>query len=579
MQQEHVEYRFILTAPANRNRVWITRLGSCNNNCIFCNQEEYLANRDVFSCNSPLCLIEKVECTSLGQDTEIVLTGSEMTMLPWLCELVTALSKLYTGKITLETNGRMLAYERYAEHLAQCGVSLFSISLHSMDQAIHDQITRTSSSFAQTMQGLNNVGRLGAAWEIRCSLTRANLISRELQSIAGLVSNKEGLGISFSLSAKRSTGPCLKDCGEAVRPAIAMALDKGGIYAGVKGLPFCMLRGLESCVQDFDPLDLHKYHGMETPSDKCVKCAMLADCGTGRYGLLLKQDSADITPLTGLKYVFIPLSGPCDNHCIFCCKGDSGGKAVEPVQPVMKAIRRFDASRKLKPLIGGTEPLIHPGLFPLLHELKATGFSGIEIQTTGRRLSSMYIINKLAALEIKGFHIPIYGSTSEIHDKITYSKGSFKDTVQGIGNALNNGFQVHLHTLLLVQNKAQWQEVGKFAKQEFGLNVTYLMPFPDTEDASKYKTCVPRFSDVPRNLLENMDIGIPCIQNPDKKNGILKPSMRETMILLVPPKRRSTWVKLSTCSKCSVNSSCTGIWPGYLEVYGDSEFKPILSNP
>ena len=60
-------------------------------------------------------------------------------------------------KITVQTNGRRLAYAGYAEELLRSGVTDFCLSVHGSRAAIHDALTRTPGSFLQTMAGLRNL--------------------------------------------------------------------------------------------------------------------------------------------------------------------------------------------------------------------------------------------------------------------------------------------------------------------------------------------------------------------------------------------------------------------------------------
>jgi cyclic pyranopterin phosphate synthase len=57
------------------------------------------------------------------------------------------------------TNGRALSYEKYARALMAAGMRRFYVSIHGHDARLHEGLTRTPGSFAQTVAGIETVAR------------------------------------------------------------------------------------------------------------------------------------------------------------------------------------------------------------------------------------------------------------------------------------------------------------------------------------------------------------------------------------------------------------------------------------
>ncbi len=70
------------------------------------------------------------------------------------------------------TNGRLLAYFSHCMGLIKSGINKFIIS-HGPATSIHDSLTRTPGSFAQTVQGLRNLSNLKKVYSIELNTSTA----------------------------------------------------------------------------------------------------------------------------------------------------------------------------------------------------------------------------------------------------------------------------------------------------------------------------------------------------------------------------------------------------------------------
>ena len=101
-------------------------------------------------------LLKKI-LPALDNKMPIVLTSGEPTLAKELPKLVKILKENNFKDIALQTNGRRLTHIDYCIELIKAGVTSFSISIHGSRDKIHDVLTRTPGSFAQSFSGIENL--------------------------------------------------------------------------------------------------------------------------------------------------------------------------------------------------------------------------------------------------------------------------------------------------------------------------------------------------------------------------------------------------------------------------------------
>jgi MoaA/NifB/PqqE/SkfB family radical SAM enzyme len=141
-----------------RERVHISIGAVCNNNCVFCMEED----RDGRYVNNSAMTAERVRWIleeSRGAE-EVCFTSGEPTTRPELPDLVTVAQKLGYRRISVMTNGRRLSHLPYAALLAKAGMNRFYISIHGHTKKLHEGLTRTPDSFEQTVAGLGSIAKL-----------------------------------------------------------------------------------------------------------------------------------------------------------------------------------------------------------------------------------------------------------------------------------------------------------------------------------------------------------------------------------------------------------------------------------
>ncbi len=176
---------------SRRERIHISIGAVCNNNCVFCMEED----RESRYTNNSAMTPERVRWvleTHRGSE-EACFTSGEPTTRPELPEFVAWAKELGYKQISIMTNGRRAGYLRYAASLVKAGLNRFYVSIHGHTEKLHEGLTRTPGSFDQTVQGLQSVAtlkRFGVDLHTSTVVTRRNL-----PHLAEIYTFLRGLGV------------------------------------------------------------------------------------------------------------------------------------------------------------------------------------------------------------------------------------------------------------------------------------------------------------------------------------------------------------------------------------------------
>lgn len=152
-----VELSVVERIQAKPERVHILTGQVCNNNCVFC-MEEDRDGRKVVNSRTDDALVEWILAQNPGVE-EVCFTSGEPTTNKRLPAWVKMAKDAGVGRISVMTNGRALSYEKYTRHLLSAGMGRFYVSIHGHTEKLHEGLTRTPGSFDQTVAGLRTVAR------------------------------------------------------------------------------------------------------------------------------------------------------------------------------------------------------------------------------------------------------------------------------------------------------------------------------------------------------------------------------------------------------------------------------------
>jgi len=232
-------------------RVDIKTGWKCNNRCLFCVQGN---KRDLYG-NKPTEEVKRLLEEARRDSDSIVFTGGEVTIRPDLFELVRYARDLGYRVIQIQTNGRVLAYMKACRELVEAGATEFSPALHGHIAELHDSLTRSPGSFAQTVRAIRNLKELGQLVLTNTVITRSNF--RHLPEIARLL---VGLGVDqYQFAFVHPIGTAGDHFTSVVprftllEPYVHRGLDVG-IAAGrrvmTEAIPYCFMKGYEVYVAE-----------------------------------------------------------------------------------------------------------------------------------------------------------------------------------------------------------------------------------------------------------------------------------------------------------------------------------------
>ena len=163
-----------------RERVHILTGAVCNNNCIFC-MEEDRDGRKVLNSQTDDAMVARIlkENTEAGSICEeICFTSGEPTTNRRLIAWVKMAKAAGVERISVMTNGRALSYDKFTRGLVAAGMNRFYVSIHGHTQKLHESLVRTPGAFDQTVAGIREVAKLrryGVELHTSTVLTKRNL--------------------------------------------------------------------------------------------------------------------------------------------------------------------------------------------------------------------------------------------------------------------------------------------------------------------------------------------------------------------------------------------------------------------
>jgi MoaA/NifB/PqqE/SkfB family radical SAM enzyme len=188
----------------------------------------------------------------------VTFTGGEVSMEKKLIDYI-RYAKEHGGfeHIRLQTNGRLMANRAYTQHLIDCGIDEFFVSIHGHDAALQDHISQRKGSFDEAMRGMAHIRELGAVLMTNTVLTTLNV--DHLRDIVELVQPLQPQRMEFwnylpmeDYADERDLLVPMGRLGPALRSALQRAQD-AGLPCVVKYVPHCVLPGFSQVIDNSQP--------------------------------------------------------------------------------------------------------------------------------------------------------------------------------------------------------------------------------------------------------------------------------------------------------------------------------------
>lgn len=176
--------------------------------------------------------------------------GGEPTLNPELIPLIRYAKRVGYERINVTTNGRLCAYEDFAQKLVTSGLTTLLFSVHGPDLKSHAREVGVAEAFGQTMQGIDHcVAHRPEGVELGMNVTLTKTNFERLDDLAQLAFDHglPWLNIQFLTPfgrATREVAPDTEAAAAITREVIDRWTDRMKIQ--VINLPWCFLPGYES---------------------------------------------------------------------------------------------------------------------------------------------------------------------------------------------------------------------------------------------------------------------------------------------------------------------------------------------
>jgi radical SAM protein with 4Fe4S-binding SPASM domain len=171
----------------------------------------------------------------------------------------------------------------------------------------------------------------------------------------------------------------------------------------------------------------------------------------------------------------LALTFNCQNNCIHCYSGGPHQTEELKTEQWKKVIDRLSEIGIFILTFTGGEPTLRQDLPELLIYAQNKGMV-TGLITNGRKLKQQGYVNILEQTGLDFVQITLESHLSQIHDKMTDTPGSWKETITGIRNAVNSQIYVTTNTTLSKHNADTFLDTIDFIKglgvDAFGCNST-----------------------------------------------------------------------------------------------------------
>ncbi|MBU1323512.1 radical SAM protein [Patescibacteria group bacterium] len=298
-----------------------------------------------------------------------------------------------------------------------------------------------------------------------------------------------------------------------------------------------------------------------------------------------------------MKRLDLKVGFQCNNRCLFCIQGDkrfsSPNKSDQEIKKILNKMKKDHDSV----VFTGGEPTVRKELVNWVSYAKKIGFKTIQIQTNGRMLSYKNYCRALIKAGVNEFGPALHGSNAKIHDSLTQTPGSFKQTTQGITNLRELKQYVITNSVITRMN---YKDLPNLAQLLVDLKVDqFQFAFMHinriiAHNSQLIKKIVPRYQESIPYIKKGIDVGvkagikvmaeaIPYCFMKGYEKYISEPYIPSASVVdnelelddYEYYRKNIGKTKGPQCIKCQHNKICEGPWKEYPEIFGWSEFNPV----
>lgn len=257
----------------------------CNNHCLFCVQGR---KREMFKAKDMGRIREELERGYSSGSRALVITGGEPAINKNIFEIVRLARKTGYENVLIQTNGRMFRYPDFCKEMRDAGATEVSPALHGSSPQIHDFLTGTPGSFAETATGIINAKKCGFLVITNSVITKSNQqdLPRLAKLLCSLGADQFQMAFPHIMGSAMENSKWLIPKMSVIMPFVHKAMDigrKNSIPSYTEAIPYCFMKGYENCVSErilpdtymFDAdeeIPDFKHYRINRGKSKCEKC-------------------------------------------------------------------------------------------------------------------------------------------------------------------------------------------------------------------------------------------------------------------------------------------------------------------
>lgn len=244
----------------------------------------------------------------------------------------------------------------------------------------------------------------------------------------------------------------------------------------------------------------------------------------------------------------------------------------------------------------GWEPTVHPHLIEAVAFARQVWFIQIQIQSNGTNFDDIEYVKRLIEAGVTEFSPSIHGFRKETHDSQVNTPWAWERVVKGLLHLRKLNQIIIINSVITKTNYTEIPALATLLLQIWVTQFQFAFVHILWSAAKNKNTVVPKKSEVIPYVHKALDLakkaGVPAFTEAipycfmqGYEWAIAENVMPETSVIDAEYKiqsygeyRWNEWkIKGPQCQTCLKNKICEWPWKEYPEIYGWSEFKPILS--
>lgn len=254
---------------------------------------------------------------------------------------------------------------------------------------------------------------------------------------------------------------------------------------------------------------------------------------------------------------------------------------------VLAAVDAVDP-RRCQRLLLGESPLAHPDLDAVLARCRERGIRGVSVETDGRPLAREGALESLKARGVEKLFVVCGGARRAVHERAMMDDGCYLEAMEGLRRAAASGLALYVVVPVLRWTERELEPLLEWARGLPGALKGFLLALPETGQVPapmrKVLLSYGEQAEAARRVFDEcrrwkVEWGfttrrgvLPCAAGGalDRFGTVFFD--RTTYLRHAPPEG---FARVAACETCSMNQSCAGVEPAYLDAFGDGGFAPV----